>query len=356
MAGQTVNQAVAAGNVVSATGTGADLSFTSTQAMKGSAESNASTTVTGDSGAYAGVTSSATGNTGTAGTCCGVLSGTAVQSAEMSVTAGAFLSVKGGTDQLSADALAVGNTQGWLTQNGAIRQATTQTLSGSVFANTEADAGVVSGLAGSSATAVGNDVTLQGTNSTVEGVTTQTVTAAEVRATLTSQQQAGDEIAGQATATGNNVTVINDGAFTTTAHTQANAAAVTADAAYGVGSWNSASVGSYGVGNSVYSASVGPTAEIGADQTYTGAVTARSSLLTGGAGGDAYVTATAVGNASQGYACSACDGGVGITNSQNNSGAVRATSVYRGPGASSVTGAASAIGNSATYTIKSSGG
>lgn len=354
---QTVNAATAVANVASATGTGGGISFTSRQSASGAVESNGSTTVTGSSGDYAGVTSSATGNTATAGACCGALSGTSVQeTGAKAVTAGAYVSTALPTEQMSADSVAVGNTQGWITQNGSVAQSTTQTLSGSVRADTEANAGTVSGLAGSSATAVGNDVTLQGTASTVEGLTTQTVKGGEVSATLTSQQQAGDQIAGEATATGNNVTVVNDGAYTTNDHVQSNAAAVTADAAYGVGSWNTASVGSYGVGNSVYVSSASPTTEIGVDQTNQGAVTAKSSLLTGGAGGDAYVTATAVGNAAQGYACATCEGGVGISSSQTNGGAVRATSVYRGTYGGAVTGAASAVGNTATYTVKGSGG
>lgn len=353
---QTVNQATAVGNVTSATSTGAGMSFTSTQAVSGAVSANATTSATGTSGDYAGLTSSATGNAATAGACCGRLSGIVTQTAGgQPVTAGAYATVND-AGQLSADSAAVGNTQGWISQNGAVAQSTTQTLSGSVKAETEVTAGTISGEAGSSATAVGNDVTIQGSGgSTVEGYTTQTVTGGEVSATLTSQQQAGDQIVGQATATGNNVTVSGDGAYTTNDHAQTNAAAVTADAAYGIGTWNSSSVGAYGVGNSALVTSTSALTEIGVNQTNTGAVTARASLLTGGSGGDAYVSATAAGNAAQGFACSTCEGGVGVQNNQTNSGAVRATSTYRGPYGGAVTGTASAVGNTATYVFKSGG-
>ena len=50
------------------------------------------------------------------------------------------------------------------------------------------------------------------------------------------------------------------------------------------------------------------------------------------------------------------DGGVGVSNSQVNGGAVQATAVYRGGYAGAVTGASSAVGNTATYVLKSSGG
>ena len=354
---QTVNQAVAVGNVASSVSSGSGASFTSRQTASGAVESKAVSIVTGSSGDYAGLTSSATGNTATAAACCGPLSGTSVQSAgDKPVVARAFVSVVDPTTQLSADSIAVGNTQGWIAQNGSIAQSTTQTLTGPVSADTKVKAGEIDGEAGSSATAVGNDVTLQGTSSTVEGVTNQTTTGGAVSATLASRQQAGDQIVGQATATGNNVTVANDGAYTTNDHTQVNNAALNADATYGIGTWNSASVGSYGVGNSVFVNSTSPTTEIGVDQTNQGAVTARSSLTTGGAGGDAYVNATAVGNAAQGYACSTCQGGVGVGNSQVNGGAVRATASYRGTYGGAITGAASAVGNTATYVAKSSGG
>lgn len=353
---QTVNQATAAGNTASAVSTGAGVSFTSKQSATGAVEANAVTTVERSSGDYAGVTSSATGNAGTAGACCGRLSGVVTQeTGDKAVTAKADLAV-GEADQISADAAAVGNTQGWISQYGSVGQATTQTLSGPVRAQTDVAAGEVYGLAGSSATAVGNDVSVDASQgSAAEGYTTQTVTGGDVRAVLTSQQQAGDEIAGQATATANNVTVYGEGDYVTHEHAQTNAAAVTADAAYGLGTWNSASVGAYGVGNSVLVSSGSALTESGVTQANTGEVAARASLLTGGSGGDAYVSATAVGNAVQGFACSTCDGGVGARSSQSNAGAVRATSVYRGTYGGAVTGTASAVGNTATYVFKSSG-
>ena len=115
-------------------------------------------------------------------------------------------------------------------------------------------------------------------------------------------------------------------------------------------------MGAYGVGNSVAVSSASPLTEISVDQTNQGTVSAKSSLLTGGTGGDAYVNATAVGNAAQGYACATCDGGVGINNTQLNGGAVKATAVYKGTYGGAVTGAASAVGNTATYTVRSPGG
>lgn len=351
---QTTSSATAAGNIASAIGYGGDISFTSSQAVSGQVTAIASTQVS-NSGAYGGATSSATGNAATAGACCGAVSGSSRQEAgTRDVAAGTYLDVADYAYQLSADAAAVGNTQGWLASNGAVRAASVQRLTGSVTADSSSRAGEIETAAGTSATAVGNDVTSAGTGaSTVDLITDQENTGFAVRATVTSQQAAGDTVAGQATATSNNVTVENEGGAALTAHTQTSSAAVTADAAYGLGVWNEATVASYGVGNSVYSSNIGPQTELGVEQANTGAVTARSSLLANGGGDATYVSATAVGNAVQGLVCATCEGGVGIAANQTNSGAVRASSLFRTTAATgSVVGAASAVGNTATFTVR----
>ena len=358
-ADQVVSSAVAAGNIASATGQNADLSFTSQQTVKGGGvvQADAAASSTGSAGAYMGVTASATGNSATAGTCCGLTSGTSVQTVEpfsaAQATANALLG--GRVDQLSADALAVGNTQGWLAANGEIRSATTQSLQSYVSADTSVVANIVNGDSGASATAVGNDVTVSATASPVDIRSTQSLKDTGVVATLTVQQQAGDTVTGQATATGNNVSVQNDGGAALTQHAQTNDANIAADAAYGLGTWNSASVGAYGVGNSILLSTSGPQAEMVSNQASSGTVEASASLR-GGGGADSLVSATAIGNAVSGYICSTCDGGVGVKNSQSNTGAVRATSTYKGPATGSVVGSANAVGNSATYVVKSSGG
>ena len=344
---QTVNAATAVGNIASATGVGGDLSFTSTQTNAGAIKATATTQAD----------DSATGNAGTAGTCCGAISGSSHQtSGDKDVTAGGYLDVATYAYALSNDAAAVGNTQGWLTSNGAVRALSEQRLTGSVVADASSRSGEVETLAGTSATAVGNDVTASGTGaSSVDLVTDQANSGFAVTATVTGQHAAGDEVAGQATATSNNVTIENEGGASLSAHTQVSSAAVTADAAYGLGTWNSATVASYGVGNSVYASNIGAQTELGIDQTNTGAVTGKASLVASSGGGDTYVSATAVGNAAQGLVCSTCDGGVGISNSQNNSGAVRAVASYHGPATGSVVGAASAVGNTATFTVRAPG-
>ena len=353
---QTVTSATAVGNIASAVGEGRPMSFTSQQSASGQVKALVSASAV-DSGAYAGATASASGNAATASTCCGPVSGSSRQDAgAKDVVSGAYLDVTKYAYQLSNDAASVGSTQGWLSTNGAVRAYSAQTLSGSVTADASTRAGEVETVSGTSATAVGNDVTTAVANGTTDLVTEQTATGFAVRGVVTVQQAAGDTVAGMATATANNVTVENAGGASLSAHTQSNAGEVTADSAVGLGAWNSATVGAYGVGNSAYGNNVGPQTEFAADQTNTGAVAARGLLTASGGGGDSYVSATAVGNAIQANACATCDGGVGFGGTQTNRGAVTASASYKGPATGTVTTAASAVGNTATYTVRSAGG
>lgn len=350
---QTVTSATAVGNIASATAAGGAMSFTSTQAASGGVKAVVTASVAGSSGAYAGATASATGNAATAGTCCGPVSGSSRQTAgPKDIVSGAYLDVGKYAYQLSNDAASVGNTQGWLSTNGAVRAFSSQTLTGSVTADASTRAGEVETVSGTSATAVGNDVTTSSANGTVDLVTEQSNTGFSVKGQVTVQQAAGDTVAGMATATSNNITVENQGGASLSAHTQTSSAEVVADSAVGLGAWNSATVGSYGVGNSAYGSNVGPTTEFAADQTNTGPVTARSLLTASNGGAEGYVSATAVGNAIQASACQTCDGGVGFKGNQLNAGAVTASTSYKGPATGSVIGAASAVGNSATYVVR----
>ena len=78
--------------------------------------------------------------------------------------------------------------------------------------------------------------------------------------------------------------------------------------------------------------------------------------LTGGAGGDAFVSATGVGNAVSGYACATCNGVVRSTSSQTNSGGVSVSSSVTAGAVTSAAGTASAVGNTATFVVQKTGG
>ena len=353
-------QATAVGNVASAIGQDGDLSFTSSQRYgQGYMGANSSAVVDGSAGPLLTNQASATGNTATAGTCCGLTSGATTQAvdADATVYAQTFSQTGALSGQVSADASAIGNTQGWESANGAISAASTQTQAGHVQADNGASIqGGTQGEGGYSATAVSNDVSATATNaSAVDLRTDQTMSGDETRAELNVSQLGGDQVITQATATGNNVSVIADGGAAALTDVQTNAGAVTAQSDLALDSWNSASSNAYGVGNSAILSNAGPSTAIDNTQTNTGAVTVGASF-DGRTGGEAQVAATAVGNAVSAYACATCQGGVGATNSQTSNGPIHATASFTAGAVGAAYGGASAIGNTATFQVRSPGG
>ncbi len=350
-------QAVAIGNTATAIGQDGPLAFTSTQRYgAGALAANSSVVTDGGAGPLLNNVASATGNTATAGTCCGATTGTTSQTVDPGATvyAQTFSQTGALSAQASADATAIGNTQGWEAANGSVAVTSVQAQGGRV----QADNGVslkggTSGLGGYSATAVSNDVTVAATASPVSLTARQTVTGDLTRAAVDASQLGGDTVAAQATATGNNLSVATDGGAAAVNDVQANAGAVQAQSDLAVDSWNTASSVAYGVGNSAILTNQGPATSMTNDQTNTGAVTVGASF-DGRTGGDATLAATAVGNAVSAYACATCNGGVEATNRQTSSGPVRATATLTGGAIGSVTSAASAIGNTATFQVQSS--
>ena len=347
-----VSQAVAAGNTASSIAPDPGQNYVGSQALSGAVSADAVAAASQGAGQLLQGTSSATGNTATVGACCGTVQGLSTQTVDASSSVSVETEVRGQgpTQQVSADATAIGDTQGYESSGAYIGTQTVQQTSGVIDAQTVATVGDVQGPSGYSATSLANDVTATSDTGLVALVTRQTADAtAPSSATLTVQQDGGDTIQGQATATGNNLNAVSGGTVSLDSQ-QANAGDVTASADLAAGGWNSASVGAYGVGNSILADGSGVLAN--SSQTNTGAVSA-SAQLSGGAGGESYVNATAVGNALQGYACSGC-GGVNATAQQTNSGGVAAVGRLAGPGGGAALGAASAIGNTATFTVKSS--
>jgi hypothetical protein len=110
-----------------------------------------------------------------------------------------------------------------------------------------------------------------------------------------------------------------------------------------------------GVGNSVLAGNQGPSTDLNNLQLNTGGIEAEASF-TGDNGYDATSSATAMGNAAIGYACSQCGGVININNNQTTSGggveASSSTTITNLGGSNrSSTGIATAVGNSATFYV-----
>jgi hypothetical protein len=346
------------GNSFTATGENQNLQATSTQTL--GAKSAALTSLVANQGAdtLVGATTSAVGNTATFGTCCGLVSGSARQivTSAGQTTADSYVGTGGGpTGQVSVDSSAVANTQGWEVVNGTTQLSATQSNQGLVRAYVNATICCVSGPSGYAATAVGNNVTVDATKSSVNAQATQDQATAPVQATVLVNQTTTGDFISAATATANNINIAADTGTTSLTSTQTNSSAVSADNEVQLQAWSgTATVSSYGVGNSAIASNAGPQTNMTVSQTNNGDVSATASFTGGDAtSGGVNLVSTAVGNAASGYACPSCQGGVGANNTQVNNGGVRATSTATVNGAATVNTQASAVGNTATYQVKS---
>lgn len=365
LSGQTLNvesasdgvsaDSVAVGNIVSATGQNAYLNFQSDQAVTSHIEAATDVTVTGDAGPYFATTTSATGNSATAGTCCALTEGSSLQSVEAGAVVAADAYSKSGTSAgVSVDASAVGNTTGWEQYNGQVQTWTGQTNAGLTTATNSGSFTGATGPMSLSATAVSNNVTVDAdgaaTDIGVQQISDGEGTVALVDAAIGS----GTDIQGSSTGVGDNIDAQNRSPDSSMNTNQANSAPVSAYTNLNVTSWTGdANAVAYGVGNSVVLANNGPSARLYSDQNSAGEVNAGASF-TGGAGGNVFASATAMGNAVSGYACSACGGAIDAANNQVGSSRVRANTGVNITGrAKSVYGQANAVGNSATYEVSS---
>jgi hypothetical protein len=349
----TVTTAV--GSTVSASGQNADLAFQSKQKLSGAVSATSNPAVNGYAGPYMISSTSATGNSATAATCCGTVSGTSVQkitSNGVGATTNAYLG--GYSSYVEADSTAVGDTQGWNVSNGVVSAKSRQSSTGGVTAATSASTGSADS-ASYTATAVANDVEAQTTNSPVNLKARQVqdgVTQALVDASV---QNAGDSVA-TASAVANNANVISDSWGDSVAVNQSNTGAVNSSAQQTLGAWyGTAANTSYGVGNSAVISNAGSYTGVSSNQSNGADITVSSALysqVNGGAGGEAVSNATGVGNAVSAYACASCNGTVSARNKQVNSGSVRVTNTVGTQGLSgSVSGVSSAIGNTASYSV-----
>jgi hypothetical protein len=349
--------ATSVGNSATATGSGAALLYQGAQEVNADVQASSAASVGGGGpGVY--VTSSATGNTATAGTCCATTSGASVQTIDgyhqVKATSDAEV---GAASQVSVDSAAVGNTQGWEPVNGPLVASVAQTHLGTTDAETTASVGAAD-TAGYSATSVGNNVTVDATNASVDLTASQAAYGYATQAFVTADQGGGGggDVAAAATASANNINVTSDGGAVNLASDQLSGKPVTAAASLSLGEWSGgATVSAYGVANSALVSNSGAAVGMTAEQTSEGPVIV-TATLTGGAGGDGLASATGVGNAVTGSACGACNGVVRANTTQTSSGGVSATSTVNGGALTSATGSASAVGNTASFIVQKPAG
>ena len=275
--------------------------------------------------------------------------------------------------QLNADAAqagdltvstnAIGNTQGLGAIGGSVDASVTQTSQALTQSNSGAILQVSSGTATFSALAVSNNVTATGTDGSTQTINVnQSMTGDRTQAAQFLAFGEAQTLINGVTATGNNVSATNDGGDLNVTTVQDNESYLRAQAETTAFEFGLSSTMATGVGNSVMAGETSGEVNINNTQTNGGAGIQVVASSAGNDGFDLSSSATAMGNAVTGFACSLCGGRMTATNSQINSADVSAASSLSlgagtGGSARSATGVSTAVGNSATfYVSKPTGG
>jgi hypothetical protein len=358
---QTTAATTAVGNSLSGAVQSGSVDVESAQSLQGPVTANAVLNATTDISQAAALTTTATGNAGEADALGGgSLTGNFAQDAQ-SVLVRANDQIEGATAEggdAATAASATANTQGLGTDAGSINASVTQTSSATV----EADGGAIlkysPGTTTFSATAISNNVTSTGTDGSTQAVNvSQTMTGDHTQATKFVAFGNGQEVDTTASASSNNVSASNDGAELDVTTFQDNEGYVRAQAETTAYEFGSASSTATGVGNSAIARENGASLTLANTQMNGGAGVEAVASTGGNTGYDLAATASASGNAVTGYACTLCGGRMSVSNSQSNSADIGARTTINVDGsARSVTGVATAVGNSATFYVSKPGG
>ena len=357
---QTTAVTTATGNALSGAVEGGTLTLTSTQDMQGDATAQTTLNIAGSNGQVT-ILTEAVANTGDAGAYGADMTATVTQTAgAVEITANS--DVAGPTAYLNdggaVSATALANSQAFGLSDGSTSSMTvTQSSAALAEAEVEAVVQYMPDTAIFSAAATSNNVSTSGSNGTSQLlVVDQAMTGPRTQSTAFVSAANAWMLEGSAAAVGNNVAAINEHGSLEVDSTQSNASTVRADAIVLSYDYGLASAQATGVGNSMLAGNNGQYVEIDNAQFNSGGVEVNASFA-GNGGYDSYVTSTAIGNAATGYACSECQGTLIARSSQTNTNGVSATSTVDITGSGrSITGTATAVGNSSSFWVSSPGG
>ena len=361
---QTTAETSATGNAYSAAVQAGDVNVQSTQSMQGNAGATATLNVTTDAGLQVSMTTEGTGNTAEADTLGGgALTGTFRQdTGPVSITSESQINADAAqAGDLTVSTNAIANTQGLGAIGGTVDGTVTQTSQALTQSNSGAILQVASGTATFSALAVSNNVTATGTDGSSQTINVnQSMTGARTQAAQFLAVGEAQTLVNAATATGNNVSATNEGGELNVTAVQDNESYLRVQAETTAYQFGLSSTVATGVGNSVMAGETSGDVNVDNTQTNGGAGIQVSAASAGTDGYDLSSSATAMGNAVTGFACSLCGGRMTVTNSQTNSTDVSATSSLSlgagtGGSARSATGVATAVGNSATFYVSHPG-
>ena len=344
--------ATAAGNAVSGANITGGLDAQSRQQMNG--KTSATAVLKGGDIHDAAAMATAQGNTAEAQTVDGALNLTSAQFTYGDTRAYTRVGI-GNARTLTAVSSAASNNLATAADHGDLNANLFQQSTASARAVTDVDA-CCTGYTAAGASSVINAWSSSSTTSTVNAEIHQESWGAASEATTDVYQNRAYDVTAATTAAANSATMANEWGYAQLRGSQTNATAVKADTRVTLPQWSgTATVSAYGVGNGLLATNVGSDMMINFDQVNTGGVASNAQFM-GGAGGDAIVASTAIGNAFTGYVCSQCgDATLGATINQTNTGNIISTGSISTNNAGLIVGSASAIGNSATFITSQKG-
>jgi hypothetical protein len=256
------------------------------------------------------------------------------------------------TGAASLNVQAMANSHGVTVSAASANTTATQTSSSS----TEADGGAVlqytPGTAAASATGVSNNLTGAGSGNASQTLNaTQTMDGSLTQATQSINLGNGQTIQASAAATANNLYVTNENGPVAVTDSQTNTGFTFAQSLASGFEFGSGQASSDAMANSVLVGDSGPQTSLDNTQNNNSGVVSNASF-SGNTGFDAGASATAMGNAATGFACSDCGGVANVKNVQANSGPVTSTAAVDIAGSNrSVNSSAIAVGNNATFYV-----
>ena len=346
--------ATAVANTAAGLVTSGDVDFEARQTQDGIVSSIG--ILEGGSTRQAVATTTAYGNSATAGTWSGNLNYITEQTTNGKIEAGTIVDLDE-TRKIAAATTGIANVSVPANEYGESYASQTQVSNGSVETTMDVDIDRVRRAATIANTAGGNSIS--GSGSTSTNISTGELTSAAgetIEATTDIYIRDARNVLGTTTAFGNSATVHNEWGYATLGQQgdelyQENGSHIDAQTYVTLDNWSgTATSNAYGVGNAATSSNVGSDTGLNAIQNNYVSVYSSASFSGSSNHGDGIVTTTSIGNAATATLCNVCgDAALHGTTQQHNAGAIVANGTATVGHAGSIHGAATAVGNAATY-------
>ncbi|MEO0607443.1 MAG: holdfast anchor protein HfaD [Pseudomonadota bacterium] len=310
----------------------------------------------GGSTRQAGVTTTAYGNSSTGGSWSGNTNYISSQITEGKIEAGTIVDLDE-TRKLTAATTGIANVSIPASENGNLNASILQESKDSVETTMDVDIDLVTHAATIANTAGGNSVSNSGSTTTnISSIDQRTDPGNLIEASTDIYIREGRNILGTTTAFGNSTTVHNEWGYASLGQSgdslrQMNGSDIDSQTYVTLDHWTgSATSNAYGVGNAATISNVGSDTALYASQTNFGTVYTSANFTGTSPDGNAIASATSIGNAATATLCATC-GDAALTGQtlQYNGANILANTTATVGFAGNIHGAATAVGNAATY-------